>query len=411
MRVAVVGAGVVGMACAYELRRGGADVVVLERGRVGHGTSLGNTGWVCPSFTYPLPGPGVVAKGLRAAFSRDGPLAIRPGLDPSYLRWLWAFRRHCTREAWLHAIGAFVELNRPTTSLLDGYRAAGVAFEMHDAGLLLVALDAEKLASYTAVFRDLASLGFEGGVRELSGEEARELEPVLGPGVGGGVLAQVDRWVQPLTLTQGLAAWATANGVELQQGIEVTGVRGGRLETSGGTIEADATVIAAGPQSPALMRSLGVRVGIAPARGYSVTYPREGSVTPGRALYLADALVGISTFDDAVRLAGVFELGHRGTTVSERRLAAMLRTVDPFFAEWRASAAPRETTWSGLRPVTSDGLPLIGRSPRDSRVFLATGHGMLGVTLAPASAALLAPLVLEGRADPVLAPFDPARQA
>jgi D-amino-acid dehydrogenase len=112
-----------------------------------------------------------------------------------------------------------------------------------------------------------------------------------------------------------------------------------------------------------------------------------------------------------VRLAGVFELGHSDTTVSERRLAAMLRTVDPFFSGWRASQAPRETVWAGLRPLTSDGLPLIGRSPRDPRVFLATGHGMLGITLAPATAALLTPLVLEGRADPALAPFDPERRA
>ncbi len=411
MRVAVVGAGVVGMACAFELRRSGADVIVLERDRVGQGTSLGNTGWVCPSFTYPLPAPGVVGDGLRAMVSRDGPLAIRLSLDPSYMRWLWAFRRNCNRETWLRSMGALVELNRPTTALLDAYRAAGITFEMHDAGLLLVALDTDKLASYTAVFRDLASLGFEGAIRELSGDEARELEPVLGAGVSGGVLADVDRWVQPLSLTEGLAAWAGAHGVELREGIDVRSVSGGRLETSAGTVEVDATVVAAGPQSPALMRSLGVRVAIAPARGYSVTYPRDGSATPSRALYLADALVGVSTYDDTVRLAGVFELGQRDTTVSGRRLAAMLRTVDPFFAEWRASEAPRETAWAGLRPLTSDGLPLIGRSPHDPRVFLATGHGMLGITLAPATAALLAPLVLEGRADPVLAPFDPARRA
>jgi D-amino-acid dehydrogenase len=225
------------------------------------------------------------------------------------------------------------------------------------------------------------------------------------------VLAQVDRWVQPLTLSQGLAAWGAANGVELREGVEVTGLGGSGLETTAGPIEVDAAVIAAGPQSPALMRSLGVRVRIVPARGYSVTCPREGSATPGRALYLADALVGVSTFEDAVRLAGVFELGYADTAVSERRLTAMLRTVDPFFDGWRASEAPRETAWAGLRPVTSDGLPLIGRSPRDPRVFLATGHGMLGITLAPATAALLAPLVLEGRADPALTPFDPARRA
>jgi D-amino-acid dehydrogenase len=411
VKVAVVGAGVVGMACAYELARAGAEVVVLERGQVGHGTSLGNTGWVCPSFTYPLPGPGIVAEGLRAAFSLDGPLAIRPGLDPSYVKWLWTFRRNCNRETWLRGMKAFVELNRHTTGILDGYRAAGVEFEMHDAGLLLVALDRHKLDAYAVIFRDLASLGFDGELVELSGAEARELEPVLSPATSGGVLARVDRWVQPLSLSEGLATWVDAHGVEVREGVEVRHLGGGVVETSDGPVEADAIVLAAGIHSQQLMGSLGVRVGMTPARGYSVTFPLEGAVTPSRALYLADARVGISTFDGGVRVAGVFELGQHGLSVSERRLDAMLRTVDPFFGSWRASAAPRATTWAGLRPLTSDGLPLIGRSPADTSVFLATGHGMLGVTLAPATAALLAPLVLEGRADPALAPFDPGRRA
>jgi D-amino-acid dehydrogenase len=411
MRVAVVGGGVVGMACAYELSRGGADVVVLEKGSIGHGASFGNTGWVCPSFTYPLPGPGIVSQGMKAAFSRDGPLAIRPGLDPSYLRWLWAFRRSCTREAWLRGIRAFVELNRPTLAALDSYRDAGVEFEMHSAGLLLVGIEPKKVASYAEIFRDLASAGFEGGLRELSGDEARELEPALGDRVTGGVLAELDRVVQPFSLTAGLATWVDAHGVEVREGTEVRDVTGKRVETADGALEVDAVVLSAGVDSGPLLRRLGVRVGIAPARGYSVTFARDSAAAPARALYLADALVGLSTYDEAVRIAGVFELGHRNLEVQERRLDAMLQTVDPFFSSWSASTAPRELAWAGLRPLTSDGLPLIGRTPRDPRVFLATGHGMLGVTLAPATAALLAPLVLEGRADPALEPFDPGRSS
>ena len=410
MKVAVVGGGVVGMACAYELARGGAEVVVLEKGSIGHGASFGNTGWVCPSFTYPLPAPGVVSQGVKAAFSRDGPLAIRPGLDPSYLRWLWAFRRNCTRETWLGGMRAFVQLGRPTLGILDGYRAAGVEFEMHSAGLLLVGIDPKKVASYTEIFRDLASVGFEGGLRELTGDEARDVEPALSDSVRGGVLAEIDRVVQPLSLTTGLATWVDAHGAEIREGVEVQSVTGSRVETTEDAIDVDAVVLSAGVDSGPLLRRLGVRVGIAPARGYSVTIARDSAAAPTRALYLADALIGLSTYDDAVRIAGVFELGHRDLTVDERRLVAMLRTVDPFFAAWRASDAPRDLTWAGLRPLTSDGLPLIGRAPRDPRVFLATGHGMLGVTLAPATAALLAPVVLEGRVDPALAPFDPGRR-
>jgi D-amino-acid dehydrogenase len=213
-----------------------------------------------------------------------------------------------------------------------------------------------------------------------------------------------------LSLTAGLATWADAHGVEIREHAEVRTVAGRRIETGEDVIEVDAVVLSAGVDSGPLLRRLGVRVGIAPARGYSVTFARDSAEAPARALYLADALVGLSTYDDAVRIAGVFELGHRSVAVDERRLDAMLRTVDPFFASWHVSRAPRDLAWAGLRPLTSDGLPLIGRAPRDPRVFVATGHGMLGVTLAPATAALLAPLVLEGRADPALAPFDPGRR-
>lgn len=414
MKVAVVGGGVVGVACAFELARAGAEVVVLERGAVGHGTSLGNTGWVCPSFTHPLPGPGVVRQGLRSLVQPDGPLAIRPGLDPTYLRWLWLFRKSASRSRWQEGMRAFIELNRWTLDALDAYRDEGVRFEMHSAGMLLAALKREKLDGYLDLFRQIGALGFSGSLTELTGDEARELEPVLSEKVIGGVVTEIDRWVDPLSLTEGLAAWLRERGHAVREDVQIRSVKGRSggvtAESDGEELAADAVVVAAGISSPALLRSLGVRVPLAPARGYSLTYSQDGAAVPTRALYLADALVGSSTYADRVRLAGVFELGQTELTLRRRRLTAMLRTVDPFFADWQPSLAAPLEEWAGLRPVSADGLPLIGRAPAHERVFVATGHGMLGVTLAPATAALLAPLVLEGRSDPALAPFDPGRR-
>jgi D-amino-acid dehydrogenase len=151
-------------------------------------------------------------------------------------------------------------------------------------------------------------------------------------------------------------------------------------------------------------------VRLAPARGYSVTYDGDDAPSPRHALYLADALLGVSAYDGGVRIAGVFELGHRSVEIDERRLRAMLESADPFFTGWRPSDVAPAARWAGLRPLTTDGLPLIGATPGDAGVFVAAGHGMLGVTLAPATAALLAPLVLEGRSDPALVPFSPARR-
>lgn len=145
-------------------------------------------------------------------------------------------------------------------------------------------------------------------------------------------------------------------------------------------------------------------------RGYSFTFAGDG-LRPQHALYLAEAKVGISAYEDSVRVAGVFELGHSSDHLNRRRLRAMLATVEPYFEDWRPAEETALLEWAGIRPMTADGLPLIGRAPALENVYVATGHGMLGVTLAPATAALLAPLVLEGRSAPELAPFDPARRA
>lgn len=415
MRALVVGGGVVGLACAYELHRAGAEVCVLERGRVGHGASLGNTGWVSPSFTYPLPAPGIVAEGLRGLLHGGGPLVIHPSADPTFVRWLLAFRRSCRRERWEHGVRALLALNARTLELVDAYAENGVEFELHRSGLLLVAATPEGLESYVSLFRELRRLGFEGGVSELDPAEAAGLEPALDAArLAGGVHALIDRYVRPESLTRGLARWLAARRVEIREQVEVRGIAATdgrvRVDTAGGPVEGDRAVVCAGASSPGLLARLGIGMPLVGARGYSVTIA-GGDARPRHALYLAEAKVGISSYDDAVRIAGVFELGRSQDTVDRRRLRAMLRRVDPYFAAWRPSTEPPLGEWAGLRPMTADGLPLIGRVPALRNVFVATGHGMLGVTLAPATAALLAPLVLEGRASRELLPFQPERAA
>jgi D-amino-acid dehydrogenase len=414
VRVLVIGGGVVGLCCAYELSRVGAEVTVLERGAVGQGASRGNTGWVCPSFSYPLPAPGIIGEGLRGMLRGGGPLAIRASLDPTFVRWLLAFRRSATRERWEHGVRALIALNSRTLELFDSYAAAGIDFEMHRSGLLLVATTPAGLASYAAVFGDLRALGFEGESVELRPEEAKELEPALAAErLAGGVHALVDRYVRPESLLDGLAGHLAAHGVEVREEIEVEGlaaVNGGiRVHTTTGPIEADRAVVAAGASSYPLLARLGVSLPLVGARGYSFTFT-GGAMRPSHALYLAEAKVGISSYVDAVRIAGVFELGHSSDELNRRRLEAMLATVEPYFSDWRPRSETALLEWAGLRPMTADGLPLIGQTPALQNVYVATGHGMLGVTLAPATAALLAPLVLEGRSAPELAPFDPVRR-
>ena len=415
-RVAVVGAGVVGLACAWELRRRGADVVVLERAAVGGGVSRGNTGWVSPSFTYPLPAPGMVREGLRQLVTGGEAFVLRPSLDPAFVRWLWSFRRSCSQARFDAGVRALLALNRRTLELFDAYRDAGVAFEMHTAGLVVAARTPGGLDLYRRIFRRLRELGYTGGaIDELEPVALCSLEPALdGGSVVAGLHARVDRFVRPEELTAGLSERLRADGVEIREGCDVRTLArsdgGWELETgSAGPLVAERVVIAAGLPTAPLLRRLGVRVPLMGARGYSVTLPGRG-IPPRHALYLAEAKLGLSPFGGGVRVAGVFELGARTADVAPGVGERLLAAARPYLAGWQPDSDAGVEAWAGLRPATPDGLPLIGALPGLDGVYLATGHGMLGVTLAPATADLLAPLVLEGRAAPELAPFDPSRR-
>lgn len=414
-RVAVVGAGVVGLACAWELRRRGADVVVLERARVGAGVSRGNTGWVSPSLTYPLPGPGMLREGVRQLVTGGDAFVLRPRLDPAFLGWLWSFRRNCSSARFDAGIKALLALNRRTLELFDTYRDAGVAFEMHTAGLVVAARTPGGLDLYRRTFQRLRELGYEGGaIDELDAAGLAALEPALNRSrVAAGLHAHVDRFVRPEQLTAGLADRLRDDGVEIREGCELRTLArtagGWALETTTSPLVAGRLVVAAGLPTAPLLRRLGVRLPLMGARGYSVTISGNGT-PPRHALYLAEAKLGLSPFDGGVRIAGVFELGATNDDASRGVGDRLLAAARPYLAGWQPEPDGPVEAWAGLRPATPDGLPLIGALPGLNDVYLATGHGMLGVTLAPATANLLAPLVLEGRAAPELAPFDPARK-
>jgi D-amino-acid dehydrogenase len=412
--VAVVGGGIVGLACAWELHRAGAEVSVLERGNVGGGVSHGNTGWVVPSMAAPLPAPGMVREGLRQLVTRGGAFVLRPSLDPSFVRWLWRFRKSCTPARFDAGMRAILALNRRTLELFDAYRHAGIPFEMHATGLVIAARTSVGLHHFREIFRRLRELGYEGGEPdELDARALAALEPALDPdNVAAGLHARIDRYVRPEDLTAGLAARLREEGVRIVDHCELHRLarRNGSwvLTTASGPVDADRVVLAAGLATTRLVPGFD-RHAMQPARGYSVTIGGRGT-PPRHALYLAEARIGLSPYEQGVRVAGVFELGASRAEAPAGAGEALLAAARPYLSGWRPECDEPVVTWAGLRPATPDGLPLIGAVPSQPGLFVATGHGMLGVTLAPATAALLAPLVLQDRAAPELTPFDPGRR-
>ncbi len=413
MRVAIVGGGVVGLCCAYALREQGIEVVLFEAGEVGGGASRGNTGWVVPSLSTPLAAPGMLATGLRSALDPKGALIIRPGLDPGWIRWLWQFRRSSSKERFSRGVQALLALNERTFEALDGYRTAGVRFEMHSTGILVVGRDRSGLAWFQTLFDELARLGLGGRLEELDGDEARALEPALGTVVGAAMHTSVDRYVRPESLTAGLAEYLVARGLTLRTQSAVAEIlpvgAGWRVRSEAGDEDIDAVVLATGAAANALLRPFGFRVPVVGAKGYSVTLGGTGTL-PWHALYLSEAKLGLSPFGDTLRIAGLFELPARSEGVDPARVRQIVGDALPYLRDWRpAQEEAAGDPWAGLRPATPDSLPLIGSVPHQPGLYLATGHGMLGVTLAPATGLAIAELVESGVVPEWLEPFRPDR--
>ena len=410
MRVVVIGGGVIGLSCAFALARRGAHVTVVDRGALGGACSFGNLGWIVPSLSEPLPAPGLTGQSIKFMLQRDGPLFIDPRFAISSASWLWNFWRHCNARDYQHGLEAMAALNGTTFALFDALRQDGVDFEMHRNGLLFLFLSREAQTKALAEFERLAALGVA-SPRNLEQAALHDLQPGLAAEVRGGILIEGEGHVRPETLTRGLAKRLLEMGCQVQGRVEVESLarHGGTIvaaRTPHGLIEGDAFVLASGVWSAALAKRMGFSLPIRSGRGYSVTI-NGPTVTYTRAMYLYEKRVGISPFEGATRIGGTMELSRINAKMRPGRVAAIRRAAARYVPG--SEKGGTRTEWSGARPLTPDGLPAIGRAPGFDNVFVATGHAMLGITLAPVTGAAIAELVTGTTSSYDLAPFDPGR--
>ena len=407
MTVAVVGGGVVGLCLAYDLRRRGAEVVVIEAKRCGSGCSRGNAGWICPALSAPLSSPSALREvGLALLRPSSSPMTIRPSLRGSFPRWAIAFMRSATPAR--HATGraAMLALNRQTHQSFDALAGDGVSFEMHRTGMIAGVGSTAALDHYAASFGELAQDGYVGDVEVLSRHELHQREPAFSDAVAGGIHLRSERHVRPESLTAGLVTRLAELGVTILEHLEVTQIRrkagGWQIVGAGAELRADKVVVAAGAASAGVLSQVGIRLPLQPARGYSISSEGTG-IRPRHALYMPEAKVGCTPFSNEVRLVGTFELGAREATIPQRRVERISRVWMRYLRDWRPGA--QAVAWGGLRPMAPDSLPIMDEVPGREGLFVSTGHGMLGVTTAPASAAVMGALIVDGRDDPVLRPF------
>jgi D-amino-acid dehydrogenase len=411
--IAVVGGGIIGLSVAYYLSQAGGEVVLYERAALGRGCSWGNAGWISPSESAPVVGPGAVRQALHSVGRPGAPLYLRPTLDPGLYRWLLRALRYCNSGAAARGLRATAELGRRTFELYDELERAGLDAGMTSRGLLHVfgqGRSAERSLASAAAMRPYGYTIPDG---LLTGAELRELEPALSRRAQAGYLVKEERHIDPARLTAGLARLARKNGVEVREQAEVTSLdwagRQVRAVRSGHDAwPAKAVVLAGGAASGTLLRPLGTALPLTAGKGYS--FLRRLRVLPGRPIHFGDIKVAVTPFPRGLRVAGTMELSGNNETLRRSRAAAIARGAAQYIDGWdeldgNGNAGGPEELWVGRRPLTPDGLPVLDRVDPFDNLYVATGHSMLGVTLGPASGRALAGYILSGKRPDLLEPF------
>ncbi|WP_322040318.1 D-amino acid dehydrogenase [Burkholderia diffusa] len=398
MRVVILGSGVVGVASAYYLARAGHEVTVIDR-EAGPAleTSFANAGQISPGYAAPWAAPGVPLKAVKWMFEKHAPLAIRLDGTRFQLQWMWQMLRNCTAERYAVNKGRMVRLAEYSRDCLQALRAdTGIQYEGRTGGTLQLFRTQQQLdgaAKDIAVLQE-ANVPFE----LLSPAELRNAEPALATvshKLTGGLRLPGDETGDCQLFTTHLAALAESLGVKFRYNtpIDALAIAGGKIagvQCGSETVRADAYVVALGSYSTSFISNL-MKIPVYPLKGYSITAPIvDETAAPVSTVLDETYKIAITRFDQRIRVGGMAEIVGFDKNLRAARRETLEMCVNDLFPG--GGDTSKATFWTGLRPMTPDGTPIVGRTPV-SNLFLNTGHGTLGWTMSCGSGQLLADLI------------------
>ena len=417
MRVLILGSGVIGTASAYYLAKAGHDVTVIDR-QPGPGleTSFGNVGVLFYGYAMPWAGPGIPVKAIKWLLMPDGPLVIRPMLDPRM--WIWGMRllANCTERAYAVNKSRMVRVAEYSRDKMIELRAeTGIAYEGRQRGTLQLFRTQKQLDHIHGDIEVLKQYGVPYEVLDPRGCVAAEpgLATAAVPFVGALRLPNDDTGDCKL-FTERLASMASHAGVTFHYdttiaGIETAGDKIAGVRTSRSTLTAAAYIVALCSFLPAMVSPLGIRLPVFPFMGYSLTVPIvDATVAPVSTVMDETYKVATTRFDDRIRVGGTAEIAGWDKTLRSHRRGPLERSLRDLFPQ--AGDVSRATFWCGLRPMTPDGTPVIGRT-RYANLYLNTGHGPLGWTMAAASGQLISDIISGKTPDIDISDLDLSRYA
>jgi D-amino-acid dehydrogenase len=395
-KVIVAGGGVIGLCTAHYLNKAGHEVTLIDKGDLKHGTSFGNAGYISPSHFIPLASPGIVAKGLQWMLSSTSPFYIKPRLNMDLIRWaltFWKRSGKATMERNIPHLNNILQLSRELTSEIRN--ELGTQFRMEEKGCLMLYKSSLTEKHEIELAKEAAALNID--TKVFSAKEIQAMEPEVEVNVRGGVLYPIDAHLHPGDLMQTIHEHLQQSGVQFQlettiTGFEKQGRKVTKVLTDKGDFTGDEIILATGSWLPATSRDLGIDLLLQAGKGYSMTFEAVEKNLHYPAI-LVDDRVAMTPMGADLRMGGTMEISGIGSPMLMKRVQSIFKAAKNYYPNLPVEFPAQDKIWSGLRPLSPDGLPYIGRHSTYDNIVMAGGHAMLGLSLAAATGKLVEEIV------------------
>lgn len=410
--VTIIGGGVSGLFSAYYLQKAGYSVTIIEQGSFADGCSFGNAGMIVPSHIVPLAQPGMISKGLRWMLKSTSPFYVKPRLSWDLIKWGMLFWKHSTEEHVQRSIPVLRDISLLSKKLFQELAASGDAdFGWHERGLLML----YKNAATEHEMAEEAHLANQAGIvaEMLNGAQVQSLESDVRVDVRGAVYYPGDAHITPNLLIKNLVAYLKQQGVRILENEEVVRFekKGNKITevlTTQGAHAVEELIVAAGAWSLVLTEKLGISLPLQGGKGYSFMLNNVTNNIKVPAIML-EARATATPMGGDLRFAGTLEVAGTDMTVNMNRVRGIVQGINNYYPELEVTLPKVENVWRGLRPCSPDGLPYIGRVKGLDNVTLATGHGMMGISLGPATGKLVTEIITGASGSMDVSAFNPLR--
>ncbi len=410
--IVIIGGGIVGLCSAYYLNKEGHQVTVIDKGDITSGASFVNAGYITPSHIIPLASPGMIAQGIKMMFNSASPFYMKPRLDMDFLKWAWYFHKSSTKAKVEKAIPAIKEINLISRELFADIKKSGDLgdFQLERKGLLMLYKTEKSYLHEKEVAERASFLGLE--VSELNKNELAQLQPKVQIDAEGAIHYECDGHTTPTEFMPKMLNYLKSMGVVIGTNEEVIDIRTDKehikkVITDKNTFEPDEVVLAAGSWSGELSKKLDLKLPLQAGKGYRINVTRETGISIPA--ILMEAKMAVTPMKGFTRFAGTMEFSGINDIVRRERVLAIANGAKSFYPGLEINSEEIEKAKTGLRPVSPDGLPYIGKSNRINNLTIATGHAMMGWSLGPATGKLVSELVGNKKTSMDMSAFYPER--